>query len=166
MPPATIQPDSRHLLSLMNRLWIILVFAVALLPACTTRDYSDFQPIPAKGWAYNDAFTFEPELNDSLATATLLVAVCHNSNYLYSNLWLEVSRLDPDSIWQRDTLDLRLCDPYGRWLGSGFGAQYQYSDTVVRNVRVVTGHPVVVRHIMRVDTVKDIEQLGIQLLIH
>ena len=64
----------------------------------------------------------------------------------------------------RDTLDIRLADVYGRWLGSGFGASYQREVTVSPAAVVDITRPVALRHIMRVDTLQGIEQVGIEVV--
>ena len=56
----------------------------------------------------------------------------------------------------------RLADVYGRWHGQGFGASYQFSRPFNTGVTLVRGDSVTVRHIMRVDTLRGIEQIGIK----
>jgi hypothetical protein len=61
----------------------------------------------------------------------------------------------------RDTINVRLADVYGTWLGKGAAVSYNYTDTVYRNLTVVRGRPVIIKHIMRPDTVTNIERIGL-----
>ncbi|TGY03289.1 gliding motility lipoprotein GldH [Muribaculum sp. NM65_B17] len=141
----------------------IIAIMTLCLGACVPghNDFSEFRNLPVKGWIYDDTVKFVPSIEDSIATGLLTVAIRHNNEYEFSNLWLEVTRNTPEGIVRRDTVNLELADIYGRWHGNGFGASYQYSDTVQYPASIINGSPIMVRHIMRVDTLCDIEQIGI-----
>jgi len=87
--------------------------------------------------------------------------VSHDSGFRYSELWLEIVTREPSGAVRRDTVEFRLADGFGRWLGNGLGAHLQMSDTVVRPVTLVSGRPVKVRHIMRADTLRDLQKVGL-----
>lgn len=133
------------------------------LGACSSghNDYSNFTDLPADGWAYGDAVTFMPDSADSVARGTLSIELRHNNSYPYSNLWLEIC-YKSDGLLHRDTVNLTLADVYGRWHGQGFGASYQFSRPFNTSVTLVRGDSVTVCHIMRVDTLRGIEQIGIK----
>ncbi len=149
---------------LMRKLLIISSIILCLV-ACAPghNDYSDFRNINAEGWAYGDTLVFSPEFGDSIARGTLCLALRHSNSYIYSNFWVEVCYED-NSISRTDTLNVQLADIYGRWYGSGFGARYQVVDTIASDVILHRGKPVKVRHIMRVDTLHGIEQVGINFI--
>ncbi len=124
-------------------------------------DFSQFHDIDSDGWAYTDTLVFTPRIPDTTATGRLILSVRHDNEYPYSNLWVEVRTTRPDSSEQTDTVNFLLANPYGRWHGQGFGASYQLSDTLPRTIALTDSLPVKVRHIMRIDTVRHIEQLGV-----
>ncbi|MDE6279234.1 MAG: gliding motility lipoprotein GldH, partial [Paramuribaculum sp.] len=64
----------------------------------------------------------------------------------------------------RDTLCIELADPFGRWLGTGQGASRQVKASLPHSVSVDSGRTIAVRHLMRLDTVPDIEQVGLFIL--
>lgn len=143
-------------------LGLCALLIACIISACVPHGgYSDFKPLPASGWAYGDTVRFYPRMSDSVSTGSMIISVCHSTGYIYSNLWLEVTHMSSDSVCLRDTIDMRLADIYGRWQGRGFGATYQCSDTVPGPVSLLRDHNVTIRHIMRVDTVNDIEQIGL-----
>ncbi len=104
-------------------------------------------------------------LRDSVATGgTLLLALRHTNGYEYSNVWLELSYPDTDSSMRADTLNINLADAYGRWRGHGTGPSVQVTDTIARNFTIRRGERLRLRHIMRMDTLANIEQVGIVFL--
>lgn len=127
--------------------------------------FCEFATIPREGWAYGDTIDLTPRfMADSIVSGHLAVAMRHNNSYPYSNIWLEVTHVDPDGQVVRDTVNCVLADKYGRWKGHGVGASYQFADTIPSPVVIVRGSPLTVRHIMRVDTIRNIEHLGIMLV--
>lgn len=138
-----------------------------LLVSCSAHenDYSAFSTIDSDGWAYGHTFVYRPEITDSMADGLLRVAVRHSNDYPYRNLWLEVSYqvVAPDSTisFRADTVNIPLADIYGNWLGSGTGTSFQKADTVRTDFRLIPGAPVRVRHIMRADRLRGLEQVGI-----
>ncbi len=127
--------------------------------------FCDFATLPAQGWAYGDTISLTPRyMSDSIAAGHLVVALRHNNSYPYSNIWLEVTHTAPDGRVMRDTVNCVLADMYGRWKGHGVGASFQFADTIPPQVAVTAGSPITIRHIMRVDTIRNIEHLGIMLV--
>lgn len=143
-------------------LHIILTAILGVLVSCSSPELSqaEFVTIPARGWAYADTLAINVPTADSIAVGRLAVAVRHSNAYLYRNLWLEVSTPLADTV-VADTVNVLLADNYGRWYGRGVGVSYMLSDTLPGHVCLTRGKPVRVRHIMRVDTLADIEQIGL-----
>ncbi len=148
---------------------IAAISILALLAACGRgkRDYSSWQQLPADGWAYNYTISLLPvdttlTDNDSILNgSTLHVALRHSNAYPYSNIWLELTYHGDGPYLLRDTINMPLADLYGRWLGSGFGAGYQHELIVNPDTRIDLTRPVALRHIMRIDTLRGVEQIGI-----
>ncbi len=143
------------------------IFSVLLLASCGRgeRDYSTWSNIPAEGWAYSDTLLLTPADtaltdNDSLVRRPLRLGIVHSGDYQYSNLWLEVTYHGAGMVY-RDTVNLRLADIYGRWLGQGFGSDYQKEVTLSPQADIDLTRPVGVRHIMRLDTLRHVMRVGI-----
>ncbi|MBD5317254.1 MAG: gliding motility lipoprotein GldH [Bacteroides sp.] len=149
----------------MNKLTALIMTAglTAMATACVDRGaYSSFTTVEPQGWAYGDTLRFEVARADSLKPGTLTVAVRNTNLYPYSNLWLEVS-YNHDGRPYRDTVNMRLADAYGRWTGKGFGAEYQTEATVAQGVVPANGSTITLRHIMRADTLRGLEHVGVTL---
>ena len=85
-----------------------ILAAVSILTACNglvgrgdgdDNRFSAFTDLPGEGWFYTDHLEFVPDtLRDSLVSrGTMLISVRHGKDYLYRNLWLEISYADTDS---------------------------------------------------------------------
>ncbi len=130
------------------------------------RDYSGWQNLPTEGWAYTDTVVLHPldrtlPDNDSVAHGRVKIALRHDNDYPYSNIWLELSYFSVDGRQRRDTVKMVLADVYGRWLGSGISSGYQIETTACEGVDVDLTRPLYLRHILRVDTLRGVEQVGI-----
>lgn len=124
-------------------------------------DYSEYKELPVDGWPYSQSLTFTPDQGDSLAYGTLSVALRHTNLYPYANLYLEVSYADTIGTTHRDTLNIKLADRYGRWLGKGVGTDFQIVDTVSTRHTRIKGSDIKVRHVMRTDTLCGIDMVGL-----
>lgn len=143
------------------RLCAVLI-AAAMLTACSSEpQYSEFHRLDPAGWAYGDTVSVSFPASDSIVTGTLCVALRHNNGYRFANLWLEITAPAPDGGIYRDTVNVPMADKFGRWYGGGFGTSFQLNDTVARNLTIDMRRPLTVRHIMRLDTLTDIELIGL-----
>lgn len=152
----------------MKRTAYAAAAALALLTACREPappgEGADFRSIPPEGWAYGSEFEFAPtpQPADSRGTGRIAVAVRHTNGYRYSNLWLELATPVPDTDSMRiDTINVPLADIYGKWHGRGVGVSFVTVDTLAATYAYDLDRPARLRHIMRVDTLHDIEQIGL-----
>ncbi len=116
--------------------------------------------VPSQGWDYGKALQADISPSDSVATGQMAIALRHTNLYLYSNIWLEVTVTDSLTT-TIDTLNITLADPSGRWLGRGIATDFQLSDTIPHQYTLHRPATAKVRHIMRDDMLKGVEQLGI-----
>lgn len=137
--------------------------ALAVLAACSPApERGSFKSVGPDGWAYADTVRLEPDSAFAAAGPCAIAAdVRHTGAYAFSNIWLELTYTPSGADTRRDTFDMRIADPLGRWLGKGVGVGNQKVDTLVRNVSLDHRMPVTLRHVMRDDTLPGIEQAGI-----
>ncbi len=150
----------------MKKLSVSAALAITLLLAACSPDhseYSRFENVGEGGWMYRDTLTFAVDslLRDPVLYGGMKIAVRHENDYPYANLWMEVSYVDGAGSQRRDTVNMNLADIYGRWLGKGFGSGYQMEARLPQPAGVDMRRPVTVRHIMRLDTVRGINCVGI-----
>lgn len=153
--------ELRALPSLCLLLWL-------LAAGCATPEngFTAFESLPQAEWLYTDTLSFTPRrVTDSISHGKLELALRHTRGYRWANIWLELSypsAAPGDSgPYLRDTLNLILADAFGSWQGAGSGASFMHKITVDSNFTLVKNHPLHLRHIMRVDTLDEIEQIGL-----
>ncbi len=147
----------------MNKSLAIAILLLATASCCGHRtSYSQFEELPARGWAFGDTLRFMPDTTETafLEEGNLLLSIRHDNSYEYSNLWLSLEYCDGENC-RRDTLEIALSDLYGNWYGRGLGIVFQKTDTIAKRIRLPKGKPIKVSHIMRPDTLRGIEQIGI-----
>lgn len=140
-----------------------MFMAVLIAGGCTGgHKYSGYSNIDPSGWCYGETCDFTVALPDSVATGYMLLSLTHDNSYAYSNLWVEVT-YDSGSRHMVDTVNVPMCDAYGNWYGKGMPGHYQLTDTItLRPVTLTDSSRVTVRHIMRVDTLRGISQVGLE----
>lgn len=123
--------------------------------------FSNYVALPDDGWAYGDSVTVVAQGLDSVESRQITIGLCHSDEYLYRNLWLEVSYRDRTGAFVRDSVNVPMADSHGRWLGQGLGATYQNETSVPRKANIGDSTRISVRHIMRVDTLRGLTKIGI-----
>jgi len=139
-----------------------IIVALMGLSGCrmSPNDYSMYNSIGDDGWLYGDTLKYEFVPGDSIVTGDVTLSLRHTNDYIYSNIFLEVTVTDSLSA-RRDTLAITLADDFGRWQGRGIGTDFQVSDTVARNVTLHRPVKIGVRHIMRDNVLENVEQVGV-----
>ena len=98
---------------------LLLVFA-----SCdNSRVYEKFKPVPKSGWNKDSLVVFSIPVSDTLHNHNLYIDVRNDITYSYSNLWLFVEVEQPGGKSLKDTFELSLADPTGKWLGNGWGGK-------------------------------------------
>lgn len=151
---------------------LVFLAVAALLCACSINGrhgngddnfFSAFKTFSDTEWDYAEPVMLRVDtLRDSVtAPGILTLTIRHTNGYPYSNLWLEIARMEGDSITSLDTLDVTLADAFGKWRGHGSGPSLQLTDTVASGTELHMHETFRLRHIMRTDTLHGIEQIGI-----
>ena len=150
----------------MNKTLAIAALLAVAATGCGTPGVPDavWHDMDPAGWPYDNVIEFAGPA-DSAAFDSVAITVRHSSAYAYSNLWLEVAYATADTT-AADTFNIMLADPFGHWFGKGSGLSFQRTDTLALSHTPNPGTAVKVRHVMRVDTLRDIEQLGLSPIHH
>lgn len=138
---------------------VALLLAMATACAPTPAPEAEWQAVDTDGWRYGKVLTFNAK-GDTLATDTMAIAVRHTGAYPYANLWVELAYNTADTV-SADTFNIVLADDFGNWYGQGNGVSYQRIVSIRPSRRVAPGSKLKLRHIMRTDTLPEIEQMGI-----
>ena len=130
--------------------------------------YYSFGHLPPGGWNKENILFFHPEVSDTLALYDMYVAVRHNNDYPYSNLWLFVHVSDSAGIIMTDTINIPLAEPSGKWLGSGWGALYQKEALLRGGIDLPAAgiYTVAIQQGMRTDDLTGVTDVGIKVTKH
>ncbi|OJU54583.1 MAG: hypothetical protein BGN96_12945 [Bacteroidales bacterium 45-6] len=159
------------ILLLKTNYWQAVATALLLVvvTSCDNREaYHQFQDVKNTSWAKADSLSFlidTTSIQPGLAYDIRLETV-NNVNFPYQNLWLFVrSNIENEKIFHQDTIQIKLADMYGKWLGSGFGSYYQNS--VLLRQRIVfpqkRNYKIQVIQGMRDEPLAGIEKVGVKI---
>lgn len=156
-------------LAVVAAIFLAIAAAAASCQRPQSGERSKFFTISGEGWEYGDTLVWTPLDSASIDstivtadTASIVVAMRHAVDYPYANIWLECSYYAPGAPMSRiDTINIWLADEYGHWHGTGIGVGYQLADTVLQHEPIDLSRPISLRHVMRVDRLPGIEQIGL-----
>ncbi len=83
--------------------------------------YSEYEPITNGKWEIDNSVQFEFSELDSTATYNMFINVRNDDSYPFSNLFLITELEYPEGNTIKDTLEYRMAEPTGEWLGKGMG---------------------------------------------
>lgn len=114
--------------------WIIIFFAIVLF-SCNRKVVSeDYHQLKDAEWQQDMIMEFNFDIADSTKIYNLSLNVRNEGRYQYSNLWLFVSIEPPSGKVHKDSVELTLANPAGRWLGSGLGDLYEKKYPYKQNI--------------------------------
>jgi len=102
-----------------------LFFLVALLVCSACNEqlvYSKYQKIGDGQWPMDQKVHFELPPLDTAQAYSMFINVRNDNDYPFSNLFLIAELEAPDGNTVKDTLEYRMADPMGNWLGKGSGS--------------------------------------------
>jgi gliding motility-associated lipoprotein GldH len=93
-----------------------------LLVSCGKTPYfADLEDISDESWSEDNPVSFEFDIEDTLKTYDLFIDVRNNTNYKYSNLYIFVDVTLNGEHKMRDTVELPITEPDGKWTGTASG---------------------------------------------
>lgn len=108
----------------MKQIFQLIIFGALLISifACDRNQvFEEYKTIPQKNWHKDSLVVFNIPVTDTTQNHNLIVNIRNDINYKYSNLWLFIEVQQPGGEAIKDTFELSLADPSGKWLGDGFG---------------------------------------------
>ncbi len=99
----------------------LLWLAITVLFSCDPhRKYDQYKAIAPEGWKKNSTVSFDLDIQDTLSKNNLFLTIRNNSDYRYNNLFLIAEMHYPNGQHLRDTLEYKMADVFGNWLGHGY----------------------------------------------
>jgi gliding motility-associated lipoprotein GldH len=115
-------------------------------------------------WNKEKEFYFTYQIQDLESLYDLSIEVRNNNWYPYQNLWLFCAEEQPVGPISRDTIECMLADDYGKWKGKGITI-FHLSIPIRTNYKFEHKgqYTFNIRHGMRDDDLKGIEEIGLRL---
>ena len=146
----------------------IVIFLSIFYSCDKNRVYDQVYSLPGEGWNEDSIMHFNFAVTDTSRAYDILIHVRNGGNYQYSNLWLFIRTTAPGGNFLRDTLEIPLADPSGRWLGKGLGdinaMLVPYKTNVLFPHRGL--YSITIQQAMRQVSLKNILDIGVRLQYH
>jgi len=104
---------------LKNSLFIFLSCCTFFCSCDSDRVYDEYKSVPNQ-WHKDSIISFNVIPPDSINNYNLFVNLRNTNAYKYSNLFLIVEMDYPNGKIVKDTLEYKMADPSGKFLGTGF----------------------------------------------
>lgn len=148
------------------QLFIVLIFIGTGFISCDkTLVYEKYKTIPEAGWHKDSLVVFNIPIEDTLQNHNLLINIRNETTYNYSNLWLFIEIEQPDGKMLKDTFEIALADPSGKWFGKGTTGLKTRETIFRRNVTLPASgeYTVKIQHGMRQEMLKGIHDVGFRI---
>lgn len=100
----------------------LLTVTLALASCTEALVFSEYKPIRDGKWEMDDTVRFQVSGLDSTQTYDMFINVRNDNTFPFSNLFLITELEHPDGNTIKDTLEYRMAEPTGEWLGKGMGS--------------------------------------------
>ncbi len=126
------------------------------------RVYDKYQEIPKSAWHKDSLLVFHISAENVLQEHNLIIQIRNEITYKYSNLWLFCEIADTRGIVKRDTFEITLAEPTGRWIGKGIGSIKSLQTVYKHNYRFPASgeYTISIQHGMRDEQLKGIHDVG------
>tara|TARA_B100002051_G_C16559626_1_gene546832 strand:+ start:230 stop:715 length:486 start_codon:yes stop_codon:yes gene_type:complete len=104
----------------MNRLMALFLTVVMLVSCESNTVFSESQAMDGH-WGADEVVQFKLPQLDSLKKYNLFLNIRNTNEYRYNNLFLIVNMTFPHGKTVTDTLEYRMANPDGSWMGQGIG---------------------------------------------
>ncbi|REK05755.1 MAG: gliding motility lipoprotein GldH [Bacteroidetes bacterium] len=148
------------------RILAILFLSSFILVSCDSRViFEDNIRIPENRWYQDNIIRLQAEIPDTVTPLNLYINVRNASGYQFSNLFLFMNTITPDSMIARDTVEIQLADESGRWMGDGMGDIWDNRILFKKNFRfpVAGTYTFELQQAMRVNPLPQIMDAGIRI---
>jgi len=105
----------------MGRAYFIL-WAVLFLVSCTSNDQISKNKSLPEYWDKDEVIEFTFPQLDTLKKYDMFINIRNTNDYRFNNLFLIISMEFPHGKTITDTLEYRMANPDGTWIGNGLGS--------------------------------------------
>lgn len=142
-----------------NYIFLILLLTATACNQATV--FEKYEELPDETWNRHKIIEFTAHIPDS-GLYQIKLCLRHTIDYEMANLWCFVSTRSHASSQLKDTVNLKIAEPDGRWLGKG-GAIKTLVQSINHNPVVLPKGNVIFRleQGMRMEEIKGLKDIGI-----
>ncbi|RIV44563.1 gliding motility lipoprotein GldH [Flagellimonas pelagia] len=107
---------------MQNKVLVLLLVIITLFSCNDLLVHSEYKPIKDGKWQMDEPVQFEFSKLDSTATYNMFLDIRNDDSYSFSNLFLIAELEYPSGNATKDTLEYKMAEPSGEWLGKGMGS--------------------------------------------
>lgn len=104
----------------MHKFVCLFLIFISMISCDSKRVFDSYTSVGTSGWEKDDLVSFQFDISDSLKVYDLFIQVRNTSEYEYSNMYIITELQYPSGFHVVDTLEYKMTDSYGYWLGSGY----------------------------------------------
>jgi gliding motility-associated lipoprotein GldH len=104
---------------MLKKFKIYVAFSLMLISCNSKTVFSEYQSLPNKTWFLNNKVVFNVDNKDTIYNKNVFINIRNTTDYPFSSLFLITKIETPTKKQIVDTLEYKMADNYGNWLGSG-----------------------------------------------
>lgn len=142
----------------------ILIFLIITLAACQeTTVFEKYQALENEEWCLNNDITFDVGITRA-APYKINLCLRHTIDYEMANLWCFLSVRDSTGEILRDSINIKVAEPDGRWLGTGSSIRTVEFPINQKTVSLTPGkYTFRIEQGMRTKCLKGIKDIGLKI---
>jgi len=153
----------------MIRKIILTLVVILFVTSCQKKSaYQNAETIPDSKWAMGQIISFRDSLTENDPEKLHFeINLRHTNIYPYQNIWLYIQTKCSDGSTRMDSIDWKISEPNGRWLGTGWGSlyniAYQLPDLEIKKNNQKRWFNIEIQHGLRDEYIKGVENVGVRL---
>lgn len=117
-------------------LFFVTCLFLLIVSSCdSSRVFEENKKIEKANWSQDDPLVFLVNIKDTVNPHNVYLNVRNAGMYPFSNVFFFINTRFPGGQIDRDTVEITLASPDGKWLGDGLGDIYDNRILFHRNVR-------------------------------
>ncbi|MCC8173713.1 MAG: gliding motility lipoprotein GldH [Odoribacter sp.] len=142
---------------------VLYMAVLCFLISCSEQAiYDNYQNINDEAWCIGEATEFNFEIPEA-GQYQFNIGIRHTTDYEMSNLWCFISLTDSTGYTQRDTINFKLAENDGRWLGKGNILKTLNAPIYKENPVLFPGnYTMKIEQGMRIKCLKGIKNIGLK----
>ena len=101
---------------------LMVSLVLLVLSSCdSSRVYEENIKLSDNNWPAAKGLVFQTTITDTVSAHNVYLNIRNASHYPFSNIFLFLNTTFPNGQLDRDTLEIMLATPEGKWMGRGLG---------------------------------------------